>query len=259
MRKIKSVFHWVVFATVAAVALGASATRRGTSVLHYTTSTALVPTEVGSNVTASLRLDLKEQGNAAGQKFDLKAEGLPPGTVHSLLAVKGENLDVSEVGTATSDSRGQLTLSYMQQGQGNGSGKKALPDGLNPVTDLRGFGLQVGTQVLAFAWVNASSKYQYLVDRNLTQQDIHATPAGSIHLKASASSVNFRLWADGLSVSNTYYLKLNSNVVQAVTADGTGALTLKAWPTNAPAVLDLRSLALLDGGSNVVLSTTLPK
>jgi hypothetical protein len=71
--------------------------------------------------------------------------------------------------------------------------------------------------------------------------------------------VNFRLLAGGLTATNDYHLALNSNIVGTVQADDDGRVQIRDWPTNAPAILELRSLSLLDGSSNVVLHTQLPK
>jgi hypothetical protein len=71
--------------------------------------------------------------------------------------------------------------------------------------------------------------------------------------------VSFRLLAGGLHATSDYHLALNSSVVVTATANNNGRLEIKGWPTNAPAVLDLRSLSLLDSSSNVVLKTSLPR
>ncbi len=262
MGKSKYLFTWTLVASLGVLTLAAaSATRKGTSVLHYLTKTSLDSTGVESNVTASVRLQLNEQGRSSMQKFDLNATGLQPGASYFLVVARGDDTNAYQVGTVTSDSGGGVRLSYRKKGNGNGNGTKALPPELDPVTDILGLGLQetVNTQTIAFAWIHASSNFQYLVKRNLTKADTNAAPAGSISLKGNGEVVNFRLLADGLTGGNIYYLALNSNVVDTATADANGALELNTWPGNAPAVLDLRSLSLLDGSSNAVLWTSLPK
>jgi hypothetical protein len=230
-------------------------------VLHYLTRTSLASTGLESNVTASVRVQHNEQGRSSMQKFDLNATGLQPSTEYFLVVARGDDTNAYQLGTVTSDNAGRVRLSYVKRGNGHGNNKKALPPELDPVSNILGLGLQetVNTQTVAFAWINGSSNFQYLVKRNLTKVDTNATPAGSISLKANAETVNFRLLADGLTISNTYYLALNSNVVDTATADGNGALELNTWPASAPAVLDLLSLSLLDGSSNAVLWTLLPK
>jgi hypothetical protein len=67
------------------------------------------------------------------------------------------------------------------------------------------------------------------------------------------------LRAGGLNATNDYHLALNSEILSTVSANEDGRLEIKDWPTNAPAILELRSLSVLDGSSNVVLRTTLPR
>ena len=195
------------------------------------------------------------------QKFDLNATGLQPRTEYFLAVARGDDTNVHQVGAFTTDNSGRLRLSYMKKGNGNGNGKKALPPELDPVTDILGLALQetVNTQTVAFAWINTSSQFQYLVKRNLTRADTNASPSGSISLKSNGQNVNFRLLADGLEAGVTYHLALNSNVVETVSADANGFIDHTVWPASAPAVLDLQSLSLLDGSSNAVLGTFLPK
>ena len=82
---------------------------------------------------------------------------------------------------------------------------------------------------------------------------------GSISLIANHRRVHFRLLAGGLGATNDYHLALNSNIVSTIRADADGRVAIRDWSTNAPAILDVRSLSLLDGSSNVVLSTTFPR
>jgi hypothetical protein len=228
--------------------------RSGTSVLHYLNRTPLLGTTASGNV----RLQLNEQGGSSLQKLDLNATGLQSNSTYLLIAVYGDDANTNAVGTVTSDKHGRVKVSAHK---GNGNGGDPLPAGLDPVTDIHGLGLAelAGTEAIVWSVINTSTNFQYLVERNLTQQDTNATPEGSIGLEANATSVNFHLLAGGLSPGGTYHLALNSNVIATTTTDAAGALEFTTWPAGAPAVLDLRSLALLDSANNVVLSTTLPK
>jgi hypothetical protein len=260
MGKLKPLFTWALVASLAALSVAAaSATRKGTSVMHYMTRTPLSATDVEPNVSGSVRLQFNEQGRSSLQKFDLSATGLEPGAEYFLVVARGD--DTNLVGIVTSDTHGRVRLSYMKKGNGRGNPRKALPPELDPVSEILGLGLQetVNTQTVAFAWIATSPSFQYLVKRNLTSTDTSAPPAGSISLKANPQNVNFRLLADGLTGGNTYHLALNSNVVASATANADGTLEVNAWPASAPAVLELRSLSLWDDSSNVVLGTSLPK
>jgi hypothetical protein len=260
--------QWLMFtgtvAAFAAVVSNAQAerpvTRRGTSVLHYMTRNSLVATDAGSNVVGSLRLEFKEQGHSQKQSLRLLARGLEADSAYSLIAAVGDDTNAVPVATVESDRAGRIRVSYMSTGQGHG-GRNPVPAALSPLTDLRSIGLEniMSTQTVAYAWIADADAFNYLLKRNLTPEDTNGTAAGSISLIANHNRVHFQLLAGGLNGTNDYHLALNSNIVSTVTANDRGRLEIKSWPTNAPPILDLRSLSLLDASSNVVLSTTLPR
>jgi hypothetical protein len=238
---------------------GSPVTRRGTSVLHYMTQNALIATEAGSNAVGQLRLQQNEQGNSSKQSLRLLAAGLEPNASYNLIAVLGDDTNAVQVASLAADRRGRSHVSYLSRGQGRG-GKNPLPEVLNPLINVRSIGVEnASTQTVAYAWIADAEKFQYIVKRNLTPEDTDGSAAGSVSLIANHRHVNFRLLAGGLAATNDYYLALNSNIVGTVQTGDDGRLQIKAWPTNAPAVLELHSLSLLDGSSNVVLQTRLPK
>lgn len=243
----------------AAAGDGKPVTRRGTAVLHYSTQNDLVATEHGSNTVGSLRLEFKEQGHSQKQSLRLRASGLDTNGAYGLIAALGDDTNVVRVADADADGKGRLRVSYLSKGQGNG-GKNPVPEALLPLTDVRSIGIEnASTQTVAYAWIADAHRFQYLVKRNLTSEDTNGMAAGSISLIANHRRVHFRLLAGGLSATNDYHLALNSNIVSTVTTDENGRVEVKGWSTNAPPVLDLRSVAVLDGSSNVVLTTTLPR
>ena len=238
---------------------GDAVTRRGTSVMHYMTRSALVATETGSNAVGWLRLQHNEQGHSSKQSLRLFAAGLETNALHNLIVVVEEDTNAVSVASLTTDRRGRCHVSYRAHGQGRG-GKNPLPDELNPLTNVRSIGVENGsTQTVAYAWIADADKYQYIVKRNLTPENANGEAAGSVSLIANQRQVKFRLLAGGLSATNDYHVALNSNIVSTVQADDHGRVQVRDWPANAPAVLELRSLSLLDGSSNVVLHTQLPK
>jgi len=238
---------------------GKPVTRRGTSVLHYTTQNDLAATENGSNVVGSLRLEYKEQGHSQKQSLRLYASGLETNSAYGLIAVIGDDTNAVPVADLNADGKGRLRVSYRSKGQGN-VGKNPLPDALLPLTDVRSIGIEnTSTQTVAYAWIADAHRFQYIVKRNLTPEDTNGLAAGSISLIANHRRVHFRLLAGGLNATNDYHLALNSDILSTLSTDANGRVELRGWPTNAPAVLDLRSLSILDGSSNVVLSTTFPR
>jgi hypothetical protein len=237
-------------------------TRHGTSVLHYMARTDFSTTETGSNVVGALRLQFNEQGHSQKQSLTLVFAGLETNASYDLTAVVGDDTNVVVVSPLAADARGRLRVAYRANGlslPGHGW-KSPLPPTLDPLTGLQALGLDnAATQTVALVWIANAPRFQYLVKRNLTPEDTNGTAAGSISLIANPRHVNFRLLAGGLNPTNDYHLALNSNVVSSVQASETGRLQLREWPSNAPPVLELRQLQLLDASSNVVLSTTLPR
>ena len=262
----KNIQWLIVFGIVAAVGTLVSTlqaegpvVRRGKSVMHYMTRNTLVTNDAGSNVVGWVRLQHNEQGNSTKQSLQLFVNGLETNAPYKLIAMVGDDTNAIPVEEFTADGKGRVRLNYMTRGQGSG-GKNPLPDELTPLTDVHSLGIEnSSTQTVAYAWMADAEQYQVLVKRNLTVEDTNGTAAGSISLIANQNKVNFRMLAGGLSVSNDYHLVLNSEVVNTVTANNDGRLEIKSWPSNAPAILELRSLSLRDSSSNVVLSTTLPK
>lgn len=233
--------------------------RRGASVMHYMTRNTLVTTDAGSNAVGWIRLQHNEQGHSSKQSLQIHVNGLETNTPYKLIAIVGDDTNAAPVAGFMSDRNGRNRLSYTSRGQGRG-GRNPLPDELNPLADVRSIGIEnASTQTVAYAWIADAERFQYLVKRNLTSEDTNGTAAGSISLIANQRHVNFRLLAGGLTAANAYHLALNSDIVSTVSANEDGRLEIKGWPANAPAILDLRSLSLLDGSSNVVLSATLPR
>jgi hypothetical protein len=234
-------------------------TRRGTSVSHYQTRNNLEGTVVGPTAAGTLRLQSNVQGKSAKESFRLRVTGLTATNTYQLLSITGEDTNSIPVGEFTTDRKGRATVSFSKKGNGNGKNNN-LPAELDPLINLRAVGVaNSSNETVVVTWINTSTSYQYLVKRNLTSSDTDGTAAGSISLIANAARTKFKLLAGGLSATNEYHLALNGNVVQTASSDEDGRLTISGYPTNAPVVLDLRSLSLVDGSSNVVLTTTFPR
>jgi hypothetical protein len=262
--KITSLLSSAVLTVLAIVPLESKAekpvTRKGTAVMHYMTRNDLHNTNDPATVVGSLRLQSNEQGRSSKQMLDLRLHGLATNESYQLTALMGDDPNVLVVATdLVPNRRGHVRVAYKSNGQGGG-GRHPLPESLSPLTDLRALGLDQGaTQNVAHAWIADASKFQYIVKRNLTAEDTNGTAAGSISLIANHHRTKLRLLAGGLSATNDYHLALNGEIRHTVQTSETGRLEINEWPAEAPAVLDLRSLALWDASSNVVLRTTLPK
>ncbi len=233
-------------------------TRRGTMVSHYQTRNDLTPTVIAPAAVGTLRLQSNMQGNSSKETFRLKVSGLSAETGYQLVAIAGEDTNSVPIGEFTTDSRGTATVLYSKNGNGK---NKSLPAAIDPLFNVRAIGVtDTNSQTVLVAWINTSTSYQYLVKKNLANSGTNNTAAGSISLKSNSTNTKFKLLAGGLSATNQYHLALNSsNIFEAVSSDANGQLVIDTWPALAPSVLDLRSLSLLDSGSNVVLSTSLPR
>lgn len=118
-----------------------SANSRAT-VFHYA---ARANVEGISNAIGDIHLQSNQQKNSSVQKFDLKVQGLA--ALHDYTLVAMTATQTNAVATLKSDKQGRVTASYMDKGQGKGSGKKGLPAQLDPVTSLRAVALVDGTTV----------------------------------------------------------------------------------------------------------------
>jgi hypothetical protein len=225
------------------------------TVFHYLLRAPLDAPE-GSPVTGNVRWQFNEQKKSSLQKFDLDASKLQARSNYTLLAISSE--ETNEVTTAVSDKQGRLRISYQEQGQGKGHGKKAFPNELAPVTSLLGVGLMDGTNTVAWAWADDASKFQYLVKRNLSAADTNSGLMGAITLKANGEVVKFKAGAAGLTPGQPYHLVLNSVVAASLLADAEGRVGFVNWPAAAPFILNLRTVEVRDGSNNTVLGTVLP-
>jgi hypothetical protein len=230
-------------------------TRRGTSVMHYMTRNELKAPDGSGPVLGTVRLQSNEQGHSAKEMLDIRLTGLEANAAFRLLAVMGDDTNAFVAGEFSTDNDGRAKLSFKSKG-----GKSPIPDSLSPLTDLRALGIEnAATQTVAHTWIADSANFQYLVKRNLTPEDTNGTAAGSISLGANPNQIRFRLLAGGLGTNDSYHLALNGESKMVVQPDADGRIEIQTWPVDAPPVLELRSLAIWDSGSNVVLRTSLPR
>jgi len=236
---------------------------RGPGLLRLDARNIIEPTEVGTNITGSMQLQFQEKGDVRKQTLLISAAGLETNAQVGLTAAIGSDQNVTTIMNLPSDSRGRVRASFMSKEPDSGRmsrGKEPLPEMLSPLTQVRAICLEdANLAVIGFAWVVNAWNYNYIVRRNLTPADSAGTAEGSIRLVANPRRVSFNLMAGGLTPEADYSLVLNSVSVLTTTADSRGRLGIRTWPTNAPPVLELRSLALVDSGGTTVLSTSLPE
>lgn len=102
------------------------------------------------------------------------------------------------------------------------------------------------------------TKYQYLVQRNLSNDGVIPAAAGDLRLRGQPNTQQFMLRATGLITNSPYAVAINTAVVTNLVSDKRGRITYGTLPAGSPNVLDIWSVELFDGTSNSVLSTTLP-
>ncbi len=237
------------------------AVRGGTSILHLMMRAPMTNEGVISNATGKVDLKLNQQGHADNQRLTLTTSKLDSNTVYTLLALLGDDTNLTEVTTFTTGANGAANLKYVRVGSSNGHGNGGhpgglpLPDTLKPLSNVRALVVEnVSTQAVLSADLTAPQSLQYLVRRSLTGTGASA----DLRIHATTRFVQFRLLASGLQTNAPYFLTLNETNLTSYVSDGQGKLRILGLPAVAPDILDLHDLALQDGNTNTVLSTTLP-
>lgn len=252
----KTITTVLAVAAVCATTHTVFAKKGGTSILHLTVTSTLT----GDGASGSVSADHKLQGGAEKQSLTIKATGLAPETTYALLASTTDDTNLTQAAEVTTDANGDLSVAYAKKGQGKGAPKGGpIPALLDPVSDLRAIEISLGgTQTVLSADMTAPSSIQYLVKRALDNDSAEPTAAASLRMKSNGISNQLRIRASGLTSNATYHLALNEVLGDALTADANGNLSITELPGGAPDVLDITHLAIVDGGTNSVLSTELP-
>jgi hypothetical protein len=248
----------IALATVTLIATPAATIHsRGTDILHYFLRKAMTNEGRVVNATAQIEARQNKQGNANNQHLNITVQNLEPETTYTLLALLNNDTNLTPIAEFSSNAKGRALLRYRQLGNGNGlgQGKTPLPAALNPVSLVRALAIfNSSTQAVLSADLTLPDKLQYLVKRDLST----ATVGASLRIKATASKTQFKLLASGLNAATSYFLVLNGGIAQENSTDAKGRLVIDSLMANPGDILDLRSVALWDSSSNIVLSTTLP-
>ena len=266
MKTFHSLFLAAVFSgglVLASQAASGSVTQRGPSQLQLDARSQIDPSEAAPDTKGTMRLQFRDNGKVTKQTLQIQASGLEPNAQVGLTAAIDVDSNVSTIMSVPTDGNGNVNLSFQSKeptGARTPRGQEPVPDSLSTLTSVRAICIEnTGGQVVGFAWVVNATTYKYIVRRNLTPADDGGTAAGSIKLIANQQRVNFTLLAGGLTPDAEYSLVLNGTAATTATADGDGRLRIRGWPTSAPGPLEVRTLALVDGGGATVLSTALPE
>jgi hypothetical protein len=229
----------------------------GTSIQHFTFKTAMTGTGVDADASGNVAGSITHQGNAFNQSLNVSVAHLDPNATYQVTAFLGDDTNEVGVGEFTTDAKGAFKAAYMDKSQGKGPQGKQLPAVLNPLCAVRELHIfDSNTNKVLGAVLDSPDKGQYLVQRSMNNTGVIPAAAGSLRIKASPKSTQFRLQVTGLTPNTVYQLAFNGIVAQTNTSDASGQLTLTTLPQSAQNVLDIQTVSLNDNtGANAILNT----
>jgi hypothetical protein len=247
----------VALASAMFFSISANAGQFGTDILHFTDHTVMTNSGVEPGATGTVLAFQREQGHADNQKLILAVKGLDTNSTYGLVAAFDSDTNFVDVASFVTDGKGNAILDYVDLGNGHGGGHKALPlpTNVNPVSLIREVDIvNTNMQVVLSADLTVPNHLEYLIKRDLSTNDVRAL----LQIEATAKRTHFRLFATGLATNTDYLLAFNGEVVQTNTTSAKGRLDIHSLTETPPFILDVRSVALWDTSSNVVLQTELP-
>jgi hypothetical protein len=239
----------------------------GTDIIHLSVRVQMDNGGIVTNASGSARIDWHQQGNADHQALQVNVRGLDAETSYELDALLNDDTNLTSGVTFTTDSEGNASINLEDKGHNNnghghayghnkpGHTKDTLPAALEPVGHIHELFVldNTGTNVVLTADFTTASSFQYLVKRNISSDTVNA----ELWIKANADKAQFRLLASGLAAGD-YTLLLNNTGAQTQTADDHGRVDIRTELANPADILSVSSVSLVDAGTNVVVSTTLP-
>jgi hypothetical protein len=241
----------------------------GTDIIHLSIQNQMENEGIATNASGSARLDWHQQGNANHQELQVNVRGLDADTDYQLAALAGDATNLTSVVTFTTDADGKASIVLEDKGHsdnGHGHGhayghnkhghsKDQLPAALEPVGQIHELDIldNSGTNVLLVADFTTASCFEYLVKRNISSDTVNA----ELRINANRHKADVRLSASGLAAGD-YSFVLNDTVAQTQTADDHGRVSIHTRLSDPADILSVNSVSLIDAGTNVVVSTTLP-
>jgi hypothetical protein len=243
----------------------------GTDIIHLSIQTRMDNEGIVTNASGFARIDWNQEGNANHQDLQVSVRGLDANTDYELAAQVDDDTNLTSVITFSTDGDGNASVFLEDKGDNNGHGhghghaygrdrhghgKGQLPAAVEPVGQIHQLLVldDTGTNVVLSADLTTASCFQYLVKRNVSSDTVNA----ELWIIASAHNAQIRLFASGLAAGSDYTLDLNDAAVQTQTADDQGRVSIRTELSNPGDILSVSSVSLLDAGTNVVVSTTLP-
>jgi len=241
----------------------------GTDILHYFVREGFTNTGVTSNAVGVVDFHEQHQGKSDHKHFNLTLRKLAPTNTYTLLSLKADETNYTDVASFTTDSRGTAMLRYREisngngkgpgnlppQAQGKGKGPQTLPEGVADLTELTELVVvNASTQAVLTADLTSPDWLHYNIKRKLVNEPVGAL----LQIQGSAKRTHFRLQVLNLLPTNSYWLAINETVVQTNKTDSKGRLHINTLvvPPNSP--LDIQSVQLLDSNTNILISTELP-
>jgi hypothetical protein len=237
----------------------AVAKKGGTSILHFMVRSAMSSTGFDTDATGSVNGKRNQQGNADNQQLEIVLGHLDGNAMYALFASTLDDTNFQRVATIDTDANGAADVKYVKKNKGKPSpGGDPLPNGLDPISSIRALVVSIGgTQNVLGVDLTMPDHLQYLIKRAMDNDDNSGAMA-DLRIKATQSNVQFRIRASDLAHSSSYYLAINDGIAESLTSEANGDLNVDGLPNDSPDVFDITQLAILDGASNSVLSTTLP-
>ena len=239
----------------------------GTSILHLAIRETMTNTGVNTNAVGRVDANQNKQGRANVQRLDIFASNLGTNVAYQLLALLGDDTNSTTVANLASDADGKIAVRYRRVDAGNsnghshlGRGKSALPDALNPISNIRGLSIQdTGNQVVLAADFTAPDKFEYLIKRPLTNDGFDTNAAGTLRIKGNVNQATLRVVASNLETNADYLLVLNGSINETNTTGATGKLNVTTSLLTPTDILNLRTFSISDTASNSILSAKLPQ
>ena len=246
---------------------GAAPHKGGTDILHLSLSQSVTNGGVTSGVNGSVRLKFNQQGHSTVQSLELNVSSLDSAMpYYVLLASTVDDPALKPVAVFESNADGVAKIRYTSVVTGNGKlhspgkGKTPLPAELDPLAHVRQLVVAdgVATQALATATLENPEHLSYLVKRDISTNTVPA----SLRIQANDQHGQFRLTAENLTASTSYWLVLNGPVVdggteQVFTTDNKGKLAIRFTIENPLDALALRKVQVKDSSGSVALGKVL--
>jgi len=239
----------------------------GTDIIHLSIQTQMDNGGIVTNASGRARIDWHQQGNANHQDLVVTIRGLDAETSYDLEALVNDDTNLTSVVSFTTDADGNASIDLEDKGHNNnghghayghnkhGHVNDTLPAALEPVGQIHQLFVldSTGTNVVLTADFTTASSFQYLVKRNISSDTVNA----QLRIIANPGKAQIRLSASGLAAGDCTLL-LNDTATETQMADDHGRVDIRTELENPADILSVSSISLIDAGTNVVVSTTLP-